>query len=159
MIATTSPEPQAADGGLSGHVLTPDKAWDFILAGKAIFTVINTATGSRFTFRVADGGPEKPHFVSVFTGTNNGSSRDYTYLGVIQKGQTYYHGRISTIGEDAASAKAFAWVWKTLARGQRNLGPVEIHHCGRCGRCGRLLTVPASIETGLGPECAEKMGQ
>jgi hypothetical protein len=29
---------------------------------------------------------------------------------------------------------------------------------GRCARCGRKLTVPASLNRGLGPDCAEKMG-
>jgi len=32
-----------------------------------------------------------------------------------------------------------------------------LHHEGKCGRCGRKLTVPLSIETGIGPECASKM--
>lgn len=35
------------------------------------------------------------------------------------------------------------------------LDRVEVWHEGSCGRCGRKLTVPSSIETGLGPECAE----
>ena len=29
---------------------------------------------------------------------------------------------------------------------------------GRCARCNRRLTVPASINRGLGPECASKVG-
>jgi len=28
---------------------------------------------------------------------------------------------------------------------------------GRCSRCGRTLTVPASINRGLGPECAKRV--
>jgi hypothetical protein len=30
---------------------------------------------------------------------------------------------------------------------------LEVWHEGRCGACGRRLTVPESIERGLGPEC------
>ena len=33
-----------------------------------------------------------------------------------------------------------------------------VRHDGRCGRCGRQLTVPSSIDKGIGPECATKMG-
>jgi hypothetical protein len=37
-------------------------------------------------------------------------------------------------------------------------GSVELgHHEGKCGRCGRLLTVPSSIESGIGPECSKIM--
>jgi hypothetical protein len=38
------------------------------------------------------------------------------------------------------------------------LNGCEVYHEGRCGRCNRKLTVPESIETGLGPECASKLG-
>jgi hypothetical protein len=34
----------------------------------------------------------------------------------------------------------------------------NLQHAGKCGRCGRKLTVPQSIETGIGPECASIMG-
>jgi hypothetical protein len=33
-----------------------------------------------------------------------------------------------------------------------------VWHEGRCGRCGRKLTVPESIESGFGPECASILG-
>ena len=39
----------------------------FILAGNALFTVENTATGNRFTFKVRRPDDDKPHFVSVLT--------------------------------------------------------------------------------------------
>ena len=35
---------------------------------------------------------------------------------------------------------------------------VEVWHEGICGRCGRKLTVPESVERGLGPECAGLVG-
>ncbi len=43
----------------------------FITAGNALFTLENTATGNRFTFRVRQPGDDKPHFVSVLTGADN----------------------------------------------------------------------------------------
>jgi len=52
--------------------------------------------------------------------------------------------------------KAFTFFWKFVAQ---NVMPpqMDVHHEGRCGRCNRKLTVPESIENGLGPECAGKM--
>ena len=36
---------------------------------------------------------------------------------------------------------------------------VEIWHEGKCGKCGRPLTVPSSIENGLGPSCLKKLSK
>jgi hypothetical protein len=35
---------------------------------------------------------------------------------------------------------------------------VEVHHNGHCARCGRMLTVPESLYTGFGPDCAQQIG-
>ena len=125
----------------------------FALAGHAIFTVENMTSGNRFTYKVSacDSTPAL-YFVGVLTGPENVS--DYTYLGTIRDGQ-YMHGRKSRLHESACSNKAFVWVWQ-----HKNRLPscVRVQHAGRCGRCGRILTVPESIERGIGPECATKMG-
>jgi hypothetical protein len=133
-------------------LLPTDQHATFILAGNATFTIVNTATGGRFTFRVrqCEDRPEL-YFVQVLTGPEN--TRDYTYLGTIRDGK-YEHGRKSSIGPDAPSARAFNWFWGHLNRLPEQ---VEVWHVGRCGRCGRALTVPESIQLGLGPECKEKM--
>lgn len=126
----------------------------FILAGNATFTVTSLSTGTRFTFRVRQPQPTSPHFVQLLSGPDNESS--YTFLGSIFNGVNYFHGRRSTIGPDAPSAKAFSWLWQH--RTAIPLDRVSIHHEGKCCRCGRKLTVPSSIESGIGPECASIMG-
>jgi hypothetical protein len=100
---------------------------------------------------------DRPFFVGVLTGPDNASS--YQYLGQIVRsgeGEVYQHGRKSRIGEDAPSAKAARWYLTRLLAGQPTPG-VEVFHDGHCGRCGRLLTVPESVATGIGPECAQRM--
>jgi hypothetical protein len=123
----------------------------FILAGNALFTIENTATGNRFTFKVRRPDDDKPHFVSVLTGPDNENS--YSFLGTIFDGGRYRHGRRSRISEEAPSAKAFNWLFRQLTA-HRELPPqVRVCHCGKCGRCGKTLTVPESIESGFGPDC------
>ena len=126
----------------------------FLFGGNAIFTVQNTATGNRFTFKVRQPKPDAPHFVSVMTGSDNESS--YEFLGTIFNRATYRPGSRSKIAQDAPSAVAFAWFFKKLVSASV---PAIVHicHCGRCGRCGRLLTTPESIDLGIGPECAKQM--
>lgn len=136
---------------------SPVAARMFVLAGHAIFTVQNTKTGGRFTFKVSRAANRAagPHFVSVLTGSDN--NRDYSYLGTIFQGTDYRHGRKSHIGKDAPSAVAFAWLWALLRSGKPFPPSLRVHHESRCGRCGRRLTVPESIATGFGPDCAEMM--
>jgi hypothetical protein len=129
---------------------------EFILAGKAIFTVENEKTGNRFTFRV-DAHKEKDglHFVNVLTGRDN--ERNYEYIGTIHNCRGYFPGKKSRIPVSAQSQKVFIWLWSSLKKGKLP-SEVKIFHEGRCGRCGRKLTVPESIRTGLGPECSKKGG-
>jgi hypothetical protein len=127
----------------------------FALAGNATFTVTSRKTGTRFTFKVRQLSETAPHFVSLMNGPDNESS--YCFLGSIFNGDKYFHGKKSRVTPDAPSAKAFAWLW--AHRNDPDLTEkVEIHHEGRCCRCGRKLTVPESIESGIGPECAGKAG-
>lgn len=129
------------------------RARDFILAGDARFTFVSAKTGVRYTYRVTQPDEDTPHFVKVLTGSDN--ETDYTYLGVIFEESTYRHGRLSRIGQNAPSAKAFAWAWQRIAAGELPES-LEVFHEGRCGKCGRALTEPESISLGLGPICRAK---
>lgn len=130
--------------------LSAELVRDFALAGNATLTLQSGATGARYTFKVRASEDGRLHFVSLLTGSDNES--DFAYLGTIRAG-AYSHGRKSKIGETAASARAFAWAWPHIAAG-RIPDALEVYHEGRCGRCNRKLTVPESIRTGFGPECA-----
>lgn len=138
--------------------LINDKPLAFILAGNCIFTVQNENTGNRFTFKVREPDeqrdPSKPiHFVDVLCGPDN--HRDYQTLGYLFRGSEYVHSNRSRFGADCPSEKAFVWVIARLLKGALPT-TVKLYHHGYCGRCGRLLTVPSSIQLGLGPECASK---
>jgi Family of unknown function (DUF6011) len=150
------------------NLKTAAAAKKFILAGNAYFTVRSQATGTRYTFRVAKpADPEKKpdpwnyhslpsdsRFVSYLAGPDNTS--DYVYLGML-RGNKFFVTRASKRLENSQVFKAFRWVWEHLCNNQ--LAPkTEVWHEGRCGVCGRPLTVPESIEAGIGPVCAEKGG-
>jgi hypothetical protein len=149
---------------LAGAVLSSTPAIrDFVFAGKAIFTLVSKATGSRFTYKVAradgtDG--SRPWFVSILAGPDNGA--DYSYVGAVfpSNRATCRLGRNSHVSKDATSYSAISWFLAHLdsaVAGRSNkIDRVEFWHAGRCGRCGRRLTVPSSIASGLGPTCAGK---
>lgn len=134
---------------------------EFVLGGKAIFTVVSGRTGVRYTFKVkfkkASPGScfGDAWFVSVLTGPDNNSS--YTYMGMMDPLLgTFRLTKASTYNSESAPVKAFRWALSVLwGRVQLQEG-CEIHHEGRCCRCGRRLTVPESIKSGIGPECAKR---
>jgi hypothetical protein len=131
----------------------------FVLAGRAVFTVQNAATGGRFTYRVRRHA-EGVAFVSLLNGPDNAT--DYTFLGTLwQRRDDYWywkHSAKSRVNRDAPSARAFAWLWRFLSPGVSLPPSVTLWHQGRCGKCGRPLAVPESIARGFGPECAGSVG-
>lgn len=138
----------------------------FLYAGNATITVKSLRTQTRFTYRVREAPPpttiNSPSkvgwFVAVLTGPEN--SHDYTYLGhIFRESHDYVHGRKSRIDIGAPSSIAWQWFYGSVVLGDR-LHPekVEVWHEGRCGRCNRKLTVPLSIATGIGPDCAQQLG-
>ena len=147
----------------SRAVETP-RAFDartFVTAGNATFTLSNPA-GERFTFRVkqADPDPRYPtraYFVSQMTGSDNENS--YSYLGMLDvaTGAVNLRGR-TRYTDDSLAVKVIRWSLKQIWAGRAFPDGYTIRHAGRCGRCGRTLTVPSSIDSGIGPDCADIMG-
>jgi hypothetical protein len=142
---STSPAAQLTDSAV---------AMRFIMAGKATFTLVSRKSGQRFTYRVSaprDGDESPTRFVSLLRGADNTS--DYSYMGTVFNGNRFTATAKSKISKDAPSFKAFDWALRQLAAGTVP-DTLEIWHEGKCGKCGRKLTVPESIESGLGPVCA-----
>ncbi len=54
--------------------------------------------------------------------------------------------------------KMFAWTWARVHSQHPLPQNIEVWHEGSCCYCAKRLTVPASIELGMGPDCAEEHG-
>lgn len=143
---------------------------EFVLAGKATFTLEIPAdfaekngTPAHYTFRVnhKEASMRFPEtwFVALLSGPDNTS--DYTYMGMLRPDT----GAVSMTRKSAypATAMPVRLLERTLSRVWAGEGDkieaagFKLHHEGKCCRCGRKLTVPSSIESGIGPECANKM--
>ena len=132
----------------------------FVTAGNATFTVSN-GKGDWYTFRARrpkarKEGVTPPVFMQLLTGPDNRS--DYTYLGVLDEvGGFVRLTGASKLGQDTQPMKVLAFALRIIWGKQQLPEGYTIQHAGRCGACGRKLTVPSSIETGLGPECAGRI--
>jgi len=135
----------------------------YCLAGRAKFTILNTETKNRFTYRISVPKEQKGptnliFFVAVLTGCDN--DYHYEFLGMLFEGGAKFQRSFkSRITEKAPSCIAFAWFWKHLIDGNLPV-QVKVYHAGHCGRCGKTLTVPASLDraNGIGPECVKILG-
>jgi len=125
----------------------------FMLAGDAVITLQSERTGGHFTYRVRKAKEGETWFVSVLTGTDQ-----YRYMGILAGARLMFrHTFKAQVAADSPSFRGFAYFWNHMSADR--LAPhMKVRHEGRCGRCGRPLTHPESIDLGIGPECATKMG-
>lgn len=132
--------------------ISNEKSLSFILAGNSTFTVKNTKTNNRFTFKVSKHKTSDVWFVSVMTGTDNESS--FTFIGSLINGK-YIHSKKSKFTIETQSVKVFNYVFNNLTT--KSLPEfIEVWHEGKCGHCGRKLTTPESLSTGFGPFCVKR---
>jgi len=136
----------------------------FITAGRAVFTLVSKTSGERRTFRVAAPKDAKPgdalRFVSLLTGPDN--TTNYEYVGLVTRDANGELVTRTSRGKlPTQPLNTIGWLLAQLQRAVKGeaakLDQVEFWHEGRCCRCGRRLTVPDSIASGIGPECATKM--
>ena len=144
---------------------------EFLFAGQAIFTIVSLKSGLRFTYKVrakkqdveelarrtAAGEVTEEgfvcHFVNLLRGPDN--TTDFAYLGVLRKPGRFFTTPKSRITQHPASHKALVWFLEALKTERQDVFGIQLEFChaGRCGVCGRLLTVPSSVATGIGPVC------
>lgn len=149
----------------------PIKSAGFFLGGNAVFTVVvpyefvaaHAECKERYTFKIvhkdANGPWPECYMVLLLTGPDNVG--DYSYMGKLQlRDMSLQITRKSCVGPSAWPKLILERVLACAAVGE--LDKIEdagwtVHHEGRCCRCGRRLTVPESIEAGIGPECAGRI--
>jgi hypothetical protein len=129
-------------------------AMAYLQGGHARLTVRSLRTQTRYTYEVRESDDGKCFFVGVLFGSENTS--DYVYMGIIRNGR-FQSTRKSKVQPTDKRFVAFQWIYSKLGAGVLP-ADVEVWHEGTCCRCGRALTVPESIASGIGPECARKRG-
>lgn len=139
----------------------------FLLSGKATITVAipkefvsKNQTPDHYTYQIRVTGKRDAAYVWLLNGPDNINS--YVYLAQLNMKS----GEVSVTRKSAFPKGAWPVVIadRVLQRLFANEQHVieergwKVMHIGRCGRCSRPLTTPASLECGLGPECAEALG-
>jgi hypothetical protein len=141
------------------HLHTAHDVATFTLAGNATITLESEKTHHHFTYRVRRAeGTAKRWFVSLLNGPDN--TANFVYVGLVDAvtGQLAFRQTAKAkVSADAPSVRGFKYFWNAVST-ERMPKDMIVRHEGKCGRCGRKLTVPESIDRGIGPECAGKLG-
>jgi len=132
-----------------------ESAKAFALAGNALLTLESLKSGKHVTYKVRASKDGNVNFVSVLT-DGSADQGNFVYLGIIGKDGQFKLTAKSFYKEGTPAAAAFGYFWG-LSSAQGIPAQLVIRHEGHCGKCGKTLTVPASIDSGIGPECAKKM--
>jgi len=143
---------------------TDDLAYDAWLlhqassVSKGFYTVV--ADSGRKTFRVSDWKDdsrrpgEQVRWIGLLTGSDNTSS----YTTCARQDATGALHLTRAFQGNAEVATLLASLMGEDVEGRKAAREAYALESGCCARCGKLLTVPASIHRGLGPDCAGKVG-
>jgi hypothetical protein len=148
----TDSEETETTNPMRGLLRSPDVRRRYLLGGIATITLVGR--NARYTYRITkkffDGKPKPFFFVSVLVGSDNWTN--YKYAGTLSETTLELRSSAkSKIADTAPSVAAFRWAMAHLDSDR-----FEFWHEGHCCRCGKKLTVPESIERGMGPDCATK---
>ena len=142
----------------TSHKLDAAAFRTFIFQGKALFTLKNLEKDTNISFRVQS--PKR----------KRGTPEDLTEFDVYVRGEhshsnTGYLGRLNRktktlrssgySSKDSIGAQTINWLiehWDSLEKFEED-GKLAMYHQGVCCKCGMTLTVPESIENGIGPQC------
>lgn len=110
---------------------------------------------SRPQVRSGPAAPSEASRVFHFFADGPDNDNDFLYMGTIFS-DGFKSTKRSRVTPTAPSFAAFAWFLARMPRGGELAASdvIEVWHEGKCGRCGRKLTVPESLERGIGPDCA-----
>jgi len=138
-------------------LLIPSMRKAYLLGGHATFTLVDTLSGLRYTYKVkeSDKNPTTQKtvwFVSVLIGPDNWTN--YKYAGLLNpESLEFFSTKNSKIAFDAPSVFMLRHFLSGIETDSTSF---EMWHEGSCAICGRKLTVPESIASGIGPVCASR---
>lgn len=139
----------------------PKLSKDFLLAGRALFTVDN-GKGEHYTYKVrAKENEFRGRMVSSFFVSVKavGGPFPYRYIGLLNPADgTIKCTAKSNFLPGTKEYDVAAWACQSVIKSKMIPTNYQIEHAGKCGRCGRTLTDPESIARGIGPECWTILG-
>ena len=116
----------------------------FILGGKAEFTLKNTNTDISYQYRVNKKG--NLYFIKVRTN----SHKYWHYAGFLNENYAFIKGNKGEYRYDSPQIKGILYALKHTNKLNK---PMVMYHHGKCACCGKKITDEESVRLGIGPTC------
>lgn len=143
----------------TSHKLDVPAFKTFIFQGKALFTLENKEKGTNITFKIQKlkrkrDQPEETRLFDVHVNAVNNLSQNSRFLGQVDRKMKTFkpHPRIDKTHIGIQTINWLIEKWGDLEKIEAG-GNLGMYHQGVCCKCGLTLTVPESIENGIGPQC------
>lgn len=141
------------------HKLDSASFRTFLFQGKAFFTMHNLEKNTNITLRVQTpkrkrGHPEETRYFEVYVKALNEKYAGNRYIGRIDRKERSFKSN-GYVEPDHVGVQTINWLirnWNHLEEYESS-ERVAIYHLGSCCKCGLPLTVPESIQNGIGPQC------
>jgi hypothetical protein len=128
---------------------------EFFFGGRSTFTIKSEKTGLWKTFKISRPRGKDVFFAQLLAGPDNEHS--FVYIGIVDiETGTLRLTKNSKRNEQSPDVVTLRWFLTHLFT-DKQLTNATVYHEGKCGCCGRKLTVPESIERGIGPECWSRL--
>jgi hypothetical protein len=137
--------------------ITPAQFRNFIFAGRSVFTLENNETGNYITFKIKELKKNYKVIPGVFVvecKVLGDKDTGYCFLGFLNLNERKFRRRFWD--HNFIGYKTLFWLLKNLENLEK-YEKLSIYHEGRCCKCSMPLTVPESIDSGIGPECNKRM--
>lgn len=140
--------------------ITADQFRNFIFAGRSIFTLENTTTNTYITFKIRQikkKGKLVPNNFGISCKGVGSLMAGFIFLGFLHlERKSFKRWGEHKDNPSFIGYKTLFWLFRNLEN-LENFPNLELYHEGICCKCGRTLTVPESIDTGIGPKCLSNL--
>ena len=141
------------------HPLDAAAFRSFIFQGRALFTLENKEKGTHITFKIKSlkrkrGTPEDLTVFDIEAKALNDGYGGMVYIGRLDR-KTRTLKRSFKVNDSHPGVQTINWLirnWNRLEKFESD-GKLAMYHLGICCKCGMPLTVPESIQNGIGPQC------
>ena len=140
------------------HIIGAEEFQTFMFLGRARFTLENIATGNYITYhiksrKVKRDQPPETRFFEVYVTALGDGVQGKVHVGEIDR----VNGTIRVkegIKPDYVGLVTIKWILNHWRRLNEFVGSkMNAYHLNSCSKCGLELTVPESIQDGIGPIC------
>jgi len=144
----------------SGIKLTDkDEIQMYVYGGKGRFRLKSLRSEKQFTYKISPMSKHNKNYDEYTFYVSLVVPGGTTFMGVLKSEENkYIHAKRSTLAYDSSEAKGFRWLLEQFEKEDDFPEMMEFYHMGICSCCAKTLTIPESIQLGIGPVCFERYG-